>query len=225
MNNAKLLHLMVYILTIILGQSCTEVDITMPKGPKGDRGMSAYEFWKENVENGVISWPKKETEITDFFKYLKGKDGLDGKSAFELWKEEVATGALDNPHRPGSMWPVSQNNLRDFWYYLTGASGENGQTPHIGNNMNWWIGNKDTGIRAQGRDGQNGEDAVPPVVTIGDNGNWLIDGVDTGKPSRGEEGVAGTTPTVTIGENGNWVINGKDTGKAAIGGKAGCCLP
>ena len=104
MNNAKLLHLMVYILTIILGQSCTEVDITMPKGPKGDRGMSAYEFWKENVENGVISWPKKETEITDFFKYLKGKDGLDGKSAFELWKEEVATGALDNPHRPGSMW-------------------------------------------------------------------------------------------------------------------------
>lgn len=46
---------MVYILTIILGQSCTEVDITMPKGPKGDRGMSAYEFWKENVENGVIS--------------------------------------------------------------------------------------------------------------------------------------------------------------------------
>ena len=207
---------MVYILTIILGQSCTEVDITMPKGPKGDRGMSAYEFWKENVENGVISWPKKETEITDFFKYLKGKDGLDGKSAFELWKEEVATGALDNPHRPGSMWPVSQNNLRDFWYYLTGASGENGQTPHIGNNMNWWIGNKDTGIRAQGRDGQNGEDAVPPVVTIGDNGNWLIDGVDTGKPSRGEEGVAGTTPTVTIGENGNWVINGKDTGKAAI---------
>ena len=81
MNNAKLLHLMVYILTIILGQSCTEVDITMPKGPKGDRGMSAYEFWKENVENGVISWPKQETEITDFFKYLKGKDGLDGKNA------------------------------------------------------------------------------------------------------------------------------------------------
>lgn len=66
MNNAKLLHLMVYILTIILGWACTEVDITMPKGPKGDRGMSAYEFWKENVENGVISWPKQETEITDF---------------------------------------------------------------------------------------------------------------------------------------------------------------
>lgn len=40
MNNAKLLHLMVYILTIILGWACTEVDITMPKGPKGDRGMS-----------------------------------------------------------------------------------------------------------------------------------------------------------------------------------------
>ena len=27
--------------------SCTDVDITMPKGPKGDTGLSAYEFWKE----------------------------------------------------------------------------------------------------------------------------------------------------------------------------------
>ena len=26
--------------------ACTDVD-TMPKGPKGDTGLSAYEFWKK----------------------------------------------------------------------------------------------------------------------------------------------------------------------------------
>ena len=29
--------------------SCTDVDITMPKGPKGDTGLSAYEFWKKKL--------------------------------------------------------------------------------------------------------------------------------------------------------------------------------
>lgn len=30
----------------LLIAACTDVDITMPKGPKGDTGLSAYEFWK-----------------------------------------------------------------------------------------------------------------------------------------------------------------------------------
>ena len=38
--------------------SCTDVDITMPKGPKGDTGLSAYEFWKEKVADGTVNWPK-----------------------------------------------------------------------------------------------------------------------------------------------------------------------
>ena len=59
--------------------SCTDVDITMPKGPKGDTGLSAYEFWKEKVADGTVNWPKDQTEVADFFKFLKGKDGKDGK--------------------------------------------------------------------------------------------------------------------------------------------------
>ena len=35
--------------------SCTDVDITMPKGPKGDTGLSAYEFWKEKVADGTVN--------------------------------------------------------------------------------------------------------------------------------------------------------------------------
>lgn len=35
------------IVVCLLMAACTDVDITMPKGPKGDTGLSAYEFWKE----------------------------------------------------------------------------------------------------------------------------------------------------------------------------------
>ena len=41
--------------------SCTDVDITMPKGPKGDTGLSAYEFWKEKVADGTVNSPKSLT--------------------------------------------------------------------------------------------------------------------------------------------------------------------
>lgn len=223
------LSMLTAVLTGCLMYSCTEVDISMPKGPKGDKGdtgLSAYEFWKEKVADGTIEWPKNETSETDYFKFLKGKDGKDGKdgkSAYELWKEYISGGTVPDPHNPGSLWNPSDNTLQHFWHYLTGATGENGQTPHIGDNGNWWIGQTDTGVPARGEDGKPGEpgkDAVPPVVTIGANGNWFIDGVDTGKPSKGEngeDGKDGKTPVVTIGDNGNWFIDGKDTGKPAVG--------
>ena len=220
------------IVVFLLIASCTDVDITMPKGPKGDTGLSAYEFWKEKVADGTVNWPKDQTEVADFFKYLKGKDGKDGQdgqSAFEQWKEIIADGSVDNPHDPDKKWSPENNTIQDFWRFLTGASGEDGQTPHVGDNGNWFIGNEDTGIGARGRDGQNGadgkdgkdgRDAVPPTVTIGDNGNWFVDGVDTGRKAVGQDGADGkdgVSPTVTIGDNGNWFIDGVDTGKKAVG--------
>lgn len=218
MKQKKLLSLLIIIiLSIGWSTSCTQVDITMPKGPKGDTGLSAYEFWKEKITDGTIDWPKNETEVTDFFKYLKGRDGKDGKSAYEQWKELISGGTVDNPHKPGTKWPAANNSVQDFWKFLTGASGENGQTPHIGDNGNWWTGDTDTGIAARGKDGvdgKDGKDAVPPTITIGTNGNWFVNGTDTGKPSQGADG---TTPAITIGDNGNWFIDGKDTGKPARG--------
>lgn len=41
-----------------------------------------------------------------------------------------------------------------------GEPGAPGTTPHIGENGNWWIGNADTGVKAQGKDGKPGEDYV-----------------------------------------------------------------
>lgn len=210
------------IVVCLLMAACTDVDITMPKGPKGDTGLSAYEFWKEKVADGTVDWPKDQTEVADFFKYLKGndgKDGKDGKSAFDQWKDMIADGSVDNPHNPGSKWPAGNNTVQDFWYFLTGATGESGQTPHIGDNGHWFVGNEDTGIAAQGeagKDGANGKDAVPPTVTIGDNDHWFVNGVDTGKKATGTNGKDGVSPTITIGNNGNWFVDGTDTGKKPL---------
>ena len=111
-----------------------------------------------------------------------------------------------------------------------GENGTNGETPFIGQNGNWWIGDVDTGIPAEGK---------TPEITIGSNGNWYINGEDTGLPSKGEDGSKieirggywyidgintgvsavgqdGSTPQITIGSNGNWFINGVDTGESAV---------
>lgn len=105
------------------------MDITVPKGPKGDSGLSAYEVWKESVNNGVVNWPKDEVEVNDFFRYLKGKDGKDGKdgkSAYDQWKESIATGNVEDPHNPGQKWDSSKNTVKDFWKFLAGKDGKNG---------------------------------------------------------------------------------------------------
>ena len=60
------------------------------------------------------------------------------------------------------------------WTQLPFATGLNGITPHIGNNRNWWIGDTDTGIRAEG---------ITP--RIGANGNWFVGDTDTGVQTQG----------------------------------------
>lgn len=55
--------------------------------------------------------------------------------------------------------------------------------PIIGENGNWYIGNDDTGVSAQGKDG-----ATPHV---GENGNWFIGDMDTGVAAQGPKGDAG----------------------------------
>ncbi len=112
----------------------------------------------------------------------------------------------------------------------TGADGADGVTPHIGENGNWFIGDTDTGIKAQGEKGDKGEtgadgtDGVTPH--IGENGNWFIGDTDTGIKVQGEKGDKGETGadgtdgvTPHIGENGNWFIGDTDTGIKAQGEK------
>ena len=62
-------------------------------------------------------------------------------------------------------------------------------TPFIGENGNWWIGETDTGIAAAGPKGDKGDDGDTP--TIGENGNWWIGETDTGVKAAGEDGEDG----------------------------------
>lgn len=190
--------------------SCMQVDITLPKGPqgpqgpKGDNGLSAYEVWKAEVEQGnVPNWSKDASQMVDFLKYIQGKNGLDGKSALEIWQDQVAKGDLDDPHNPGQKWPKDKNSQADFWWFLTGATGESGQTPHIGDNGNWFIGTEDTGITAKGKDG------VTPTIEIKD-GYWVINGEKTDKVAFGKDGIDG--------QDGHDGIDGQDgqNGKSAF---------
>ena len=74
-----------------------------------------------------------------------------------------------------------------------------GESPYIGSNGNWWIGKKDTGVKAAGTDG------LTPYV--GSNGNWWIGTKDTGVSAMGIDGNSGY-----VGPNGNWWLGKKDSG-------------
>ena len=102
---------------------------------------------------------------------------------------------------------------KDTGVKAQGSQGNPGDTPYIGQNGNWWIGNQDTGVKAQGEQGDPGEDGKTPY--IGQNGNWWIGETDTGIKAEGTQGDPGQTPF--IGENGNWWIGNKDTGVKAQG--------
>jgi hypothetical protein len=71
------------------------------------------------------------TGFNFFFPYL-----ISGFSAYELWKQSVAGGNIN--------WPKDQTTMEHFFLYLKGKDGENGITPHVGENGNWYIGNRDT---------------------------------------------------------------------------------
>ena len=118
-----------------------------------------------------------------------------------------------------------QNQLTDLANKLDSLKlqkGEDGATPEIGANGNWWIGGTDTGVKAAGQDGhdgQDGEDGATPE--IGANGNWWIGGTDTGVKAAGQDGQDGHDGqdglTPRIGDNGNWWIGDTDTGVKAAG--------
>ena len=125
-----------------------------------------------------------------------------------------------------------------------GANGANGLTPFIGENGNWWIGDTDTGVDANGIKGEKGDkgdtgadgvgiakiektatngnvDTYTITLTNGKtytftvtNGKDGANGMDGENGKDGADGKDGLTPF--IGENGNWWIGDTDTGVKAV---------
>ena len=230
--------------------SCNKLEITLPKGPQGEQGiqgvtgldgLTAYEVWVKAVGDGVISeWDKSRTEVRDYFLYLKGEKGDkgdkgdQGKSAYDLWKEYVAGGEADDPAGEGK-WDPSKNSEKDFYVFLTGPKGADGLIPYIGDNGNWFISDKDSGIPATGPAGADGESGLTAYqvwvdfINGGGDENWPESDTEVYhffKYLKGEKGDVGATgakgddgKTPYIGDNGSWVIGGEDTGIPATGPK------
>lgn len=92
---------------------------------------------------------------------------------------------------------------------LTAVSCGADNTPTIGENGNWFIGDKDTGVPATGKNGADGKNG-----TDGGNGT---DGKDGANGKDGKDGKDGSV--ISIGEDGYWYIDGVNTGILATGGK------
>lgn len=59
-----------------------------------------------------------------------------------------------------------------------GDKGDNGLTPFIGSNKNWWIGTKDTGVKAEGIDGTDGDNGLTPQLRVTDTAvEYSYDGI------------------------------------------------
>ena len=99
-----------------------------------------------------------------------------------------------------------------------GKNGSDGTTPHVDTATgDWFLGDKDTGVHAQGergKTGQTGKDGITPHVDK-TTGNWFIGDNDTGIHAQGstgdtgQDGKNGVTPH--IGDNGDWFIGDQDT--------------
>lgn len=94
---------------------------------------------------------------------------------------------------------------------LTAVSCGADNTVTIGENGNWFIGGKDTGVSVSGKDGKdgtNGKDGADgkdgtngkdgSVITIGEDGYWYIDGVNTGVLATGGKETVKVLPTPYI---------------------------
>lgn len=89
---------------------------------------------------------------------------------------------------------------------IRGEDGENGQTPHIGENGNWWIGDTDTGVPATGPQGPQGPQGEP-----GKDGNSLHTGNGVPNSTLGKNGdsyIDLDTWDYYVKENGTWVLKG-----------------
>ena len=145
--------------------------------------------------------------------------------------------------------PISLRGLQGE----TGANGQNGADAPLPNIKDgyWYIGETNTGIKAEGKDGSNGsngsngtngkdgkdgKDGITPTISA--DGYWVVNGQKTNIKAKGTDGTNGQngsngtngkdgkdgiTPTITINSEGYWVINGQTSTTKAKGedGKEG----
>lgn len=154
-------------------------DIEGPAGQNGTDGANGKtaEF---RVSENILQWRYVGDEIwlnlydLSVLKGLDGKDGADGKDGIN-GKDGIA----------GKDGTNGQN----------GSDGKDGNTPFIGENGNWWIGEIDTGVKAAGIDGEKGDKGDP-----GEKGDKGEKGAKGDKGDKGDPGQNGSCSGYFCGE-------------------------
>lgn len=145
----------------------------------------------------------------------------------------------------GDMWVISNitptgNGYNVRFDFMASLVGPKGDSPTIGSNGHWWVGDTDTGVVARGDTGTHGSDvtvtsAAVPGTDEHPNGGVKLTITETvydatGAASQvntiektiwngntGPTGPQGTAPH--IGDNGHWYVGDMDTGVNAKGDK------
>lgn len=135
---------------------------------------------------------------------IPGSNGVDGKTSYlhiKYSNDGGTTFTANNGETAGDYIgqyvDFTQTDSTDPTKYIwskikgeqgnPGQNGSNGLTPEIRDGY-WYIGDTNTGIKAEGIDGNNG---LTPH--IGDNGNWFIGETDTGIKAEGKNGSDGAS--------------------------------
>ncbi len=153
-------------------------------------------------------------EFLEIMKGADGKDGVDGRGIdnVTIYNGELLIHLTDNTII--NLGPITGADGKDGEDGKDGVDGEDGkdgvdgQTPYIGTNGNWWIGQTDTGVKAAGADGEDGKD--------GQDGAPGKDGEDGKDGTDGKDGVG--IADINIDNDGKLIVtltNGevKDLGK------------
>ena len=164
------------------------ITVTIPKGDKGNgiQAIVSEVGTKDDVAGQWITITYTEgSETTKLFV----PNGKDGANVTITKTEKTTVESVDT-------YTITFSDGTTVSFSVThgidgdkgdkgdqGDQGEAGKTPYIGENGNWWIGDKDLGIPATGSDGDSGE-----TPYIGENGNWWIGETDTGIKAQGEDG-------------------------------------
>ena len=167
---------------------------------------------------GVVTIGCRKETIVERIEVQKGNKILSGTGIPEATLGEEGDYYLDLTN--ANLYGAKSKSGWGLPLSLKGTPGANGQTPRIGENGNWYVGDTDLGVKAKGSPGTNG---LTP--RIGENGNWFVGDTDLGVKAQGAPGVDGLTPH--IGDNGNWFVGNIDLGVKAqrpqseVGGQNG----
>ena len=137
------------------------------KGDKGDPGQDGKDG--TNGANGASGADGKDgAPGKDGIDGKDGTSGADGKDGVGIAKAEInANGELVLTYTDGTTANLGK---------VVGADGKDGLTPFIGENGNWWIGEKDTGVKAEveavvpvgsGNISASASAASPALITVG----------------------------------------------------------